>query len=143
MDKEDLIYDLRYFNNIEEATDYLNEYHIHKDDIIDLQYHPMAYAYVLVTWNEEKWQKWKEKNAEPPKRRDREPDMERCHFIETTSYNTEFQTDKYIYNDIPIYFHKSNNRYNVYCFDGMMVYVDIYDACKFIENNMHKFIVED
>lgn len=146
MDKEDFIYDLKYFNNIVDATDYLNEYHIHKDDIIDLQYHPNVMCYVLVTWNEEKWQKWKEKSAEPHKKRDREPNMSACHYIGLTkecddefTYNTEI----YMYKDIRFYYRTDTQRYDIYYVDGKNVYETIEDVCKFIENNMDKFVVED
>lgn len=145
MNKEDMIYDLKYFNNIVEATDYLNEYHIHKDDIIDLQYHPNAMCYVLVTWNEEKWQEWKEKNAEPLKKRDREPNMSACHYIGLTKEcdDEDTYTETYTYKDIRFYYKTNTQRYEVYHIDGKNVYETIEDVCKFIENNMDKFVVED
>ncbi len=146
MDKEDFIYDLKYFNNIEEATDYLNEYHIHKDDIIDLRYHPNITCYVLVTWNEEKWQEWKDKNEEPHKRMDREPNMLACHYIGLTKEHdgeNTYDTETYIYKDIRFYYRTDTQRYDVYYIDGKNVYEHIEDVCKFIENNMDKFVVED
>lgn len=66
-----------------------------------------------------------------------EPNMDRCHLIGTTYFiDTDEDANIYIYNGVRIIEkHKTSPvRYEVFCGKTPYVYLDLYDACKFIDN---------
>ena len=68
-----------------------------------------------------------------------EPDMDRCHLIQTTYFvDTNEDANIYLYNGVRIIerYKTSPIRYEVFCGKAPYVYLDLYDACKFIENNI-------
>lgn len=81
-----------------------------------------------------------EKVNEEKARTEIEPNMDRCHFIESKYYiDTDERVNWYIYNDVTFKEIITDNRYWRYevIYNGKpYVYLSLEDACKFIENNM-------
>lgn len=66
-----------------------------------------------------------------------EPNMDRCHLIGTTYFiDTDEDANIYIYHGVRIIerYKTSPIRYEVFCDKTPYVYLDLYDACKFIDN---------